>query len=242
YQTASCVGTITPVSHKQCMDLPFTDPNFLAGHFTPEQADYMFDWQTGKTIYKQVSGEASLNGNLFDMPTGAGAVGLAVGITARRDSIVDTPGAITLAGNAWGSTSSGITAGHEITSEAFGELLVPILKNRPLFKDLSFNGAARITNVKAVQAGTGISESNKGNWTYKLGGNWAVTNWLRFRGTYGTSFRAPALFEEFKANETSFFSARTIDPCVDIDLNLRAGNIDERVAANCKSQGFQGNY
>src|SRR4029079_10158514 len=76
----------------------------------------------------------------------------------------------------------------------------------------------------------------------KLGGNWAINNWLRFRGTYGTSFRAPALFEEFKSNETSFFSARTIDPCVNIDLNLAAGNIDNRIAENCKSQGFQGNY
>jgi len=242
YQSASCVGTITPVSHKQCMDLPFADPDFLAGHFTPEQADYMFDWQTGKTIYKQVSGEASITGSLFDMPTGAGPVGLALGVSARRDSIVDTPGAITLAGNGWGSSSAGITAGHEVTTEAFGEVQLPIFRGRPLFRDLSFNGAARITNVKAVQDGTGISESNKGNWTYKLGGNWAINNWLRFRGTYGTSFRAPALFEEFKSNETSFFSARTIDPCVNIDLNLAAGNIDNRIAENCKSQGFQGNY
>ena len=242
YQTASCVGTITPVSHKQCMDLPFGDPNFLAGHFTPAQADYMFDWETGKTIYKQISAEASATGNLFDMPTGAGAVGLALGVTARRDSIVDTPGPITLAGNVWGATTAGVSAGHELTTEAFGEAQVPIFKNRTLFQDLSLSGAARITNVKAVQAGTGVSESSNGNWTYKVGGNWAVTNWLRFRGTYGTSFRAPALFEEFKANETSFFSARTIDPCVNIDLNLKAGNIDQRIAENCRSQGFQGNY
>ena len=59
---------------------------------TPEQIDYMFDWDTGKTIYKQLSGEASITGNLFDMPTGAGAVGLALGVTVRRDLIVDTPG------------------------------------------------------------------------------------------------------------------------------------------------------
>jgi iron complex outermembrane receptor protein len=240
FQTASCVGTITPVSHKQCMDLPWTDPNFLAGHFTPEQAAYMFDWQTGKTIYKQLSAEASVTGHLFDLP--AGPVGVALGITGRRDSIVDTPGPITLAGNAWGSTSAGVTAGHEITSEAFGELQVPLVKDKPLFQDLSFSGAARITNVKAVQAGTGVSESNKGNWTYKLGGNWAVSSWLRFRGTYGTSFRAPALFEEFKSNETSFQSARTTDPCVNWAFNLKAGNIDQRIADNCASQGIAGNY
>jgi iron complex outermembrane receptor protein len=240
FQTASCVGTVTPVSHKQCIDLPWTDPNFLAGHFTPEQADYMFDWQTGKTIYKQISGEASLSGTLLQLP--AGPLGVALGATARRDSIVDTPGAITLAGNAWGATSAGVTAGHEITTEAFGEVQVPLLKDKPMFRDLSFSGAARLTNVKAVQAGTGVSESNKGNWTYKLGGNWAVSSWLRFRGTYGTSFRAPALFEEFKSNETSFFSARSIDPCVNWGLNLKAGNIDQRIADNCASQGIQNNY
>ncbi len=77
FQTASCVGTVLPVSHKQCIDLPWTDPNFLFGHFTPEQADFLFDWEQGKTIYKQVSGEASINGTLAQMP--AGPVGVALG-------------------------------------------------------------------------------------------------------------------------------------------------------------------
>jgi iron complex outermembrane receptor protein len=240
YQSASCVGQVTPVSHKQCVDLPFTDPNFLAGHFTPEQASYMFDWETGKTIYNQLSGEGSVTGNLFDLP--AGPVGVALGVTARRDSIVDTPGPITLAGNVWGGTGGGVTAGHEITSEAFGEISVPLFKDRPFFRDLSFNGAARVTNVKAVQAGTGKTESNNGNWTYKLGGNWAVNKWLRFRGTYGTSFRAPALFEEFKADETSFASARVADPCVNWAFNLGHGNINQTIANNCQAAGIPSNY
>ena len=240
FQTSSCVGTVTPVSGKQCIDLPWLDPNFLMGQFTPEQAAFLFDWQTGKTIYKQLSGEASMTGKLIDLP--AGPLGVAVGVTARRDEINDTPGAITLAGNAWGSTGSGITAGHAVTSEAFGEIQVPLIKDRPLFKDLSFNGAARITNVKATRASDGFTDKDKGNWTYKLGGNWAVNDWLRFRGTYGTSFRAPALFEEFKANETSFFSARTIDPCVNWAFNLAQGNISQRIADNCASQGIIPNY
>ena len=92
FQTASCVGTTLPFSGKQCIDLPWTDPNFLAGNFTPEQADFMFDWETGKTIYKQLTGEASLTGNLFDLP--AGPVGVALGVAARRDEIKDTPGDI----------------------------------------------------------------------------------------------------------------------------------------------------
>ncbi|HSR00008.1 MAG TPA: TonB-dependent receptor [Sphingomicrobium sp.] len=240
FQTSSCAGTVTPVSHKQCVDLPWLDPNFLFGKFTPAEANLLFSWETGKTIYKQLSGEASMTGNLFHLPYGP--VGLAIGLDARRDDINDTPGAITLAGNAWGASAAGITAGHEITTEAFGEIEVPLLKDVPFFRDLSFNGAARVTNVKAVRASDGFSDSDKANWTYKLGGNWAVTNWLRFRGTYGTSFRAPALFEEFKADETSFPSARTIDPCVNWQFNLDHHNIDQRIANNCAAQGIPPNY
>jgi iron complex outermembrane receptor protein len=231
FQTASCVGQTLPVSGKQCMDLPWLDPYFLFGQFTPEQADYLFDWETGKTIYKQLSGEASITGTLFDLP--AGPLGVALGVTARRDEIVDTPGAITLAANAWGSSSGGITAGHSVTTEAFGEVQIPLLKDKPFFRDLSFSGAARITNVKSVRASDGFTDEDKGNWTYKVGGNWAVSSWLRFRGTYGTSFRAPALFEQFKADETSFPSARAIDPCVNYGVNFANGNISQQVRDNC---------
>ena len=262
FQTSSCVGTTLPFSGKQCMDLPWTDPYFLAGQLTPEQADYMFDWETGKTIYKQVSGEASMTGNLFDLP--AGPVGVALGAAIRRDEIKDTPGEITFQpnpyydptipldsaickrvsvarpfypceqfhSNSWGNTASGITAGHVTTKEIFGEIQVPILKDVPMFKSLSLSGAARLTNVSSKQAKTGASDKDNGNWTYKIGANWAVNDWLRFRGTYGTSFRAPALFEQFKANETSFVSVRG-EPCAFVDLNLAQGNISQRVHDNC---------
>ena len=266
YQSASCVGTTLPFSGKQCMDLPFGDPFWLRGEMTPEQIDYMFDWDTGKTIYKQLSGEASATGNLFDMPTGAGAVGLALGVSIRRDSIVDTPGDIVYPGpnpfydpsipltdprctshggaypfypcepvhsNAWGVSSTGITAGHSLTKEAFGEIQIPVLKDKPLFKDLSFNGAARITNVTTTRASDGFSDKDTGNWTYKLGGNWAVNNWIRFRGTYGTSFRAPALFEQLKANESSFVSASRNDPCRRVNANLAQGNIGQLQHDRC---------
>ena len=50
--------------------------------------------------------------------------------------------------NAWGVSSTGITAGHSVTKEAFGEIQIPLLKDRPFFKDLSLSGAARLTNVE----------------------------------------------------------------------------------------------
>ena len=103
FQTASCVGTTPSRSGKQCMDVPWTDPNFLLGNVSPTLADYLFDWETGRTIYNQLSGEASLTGNLFNLP--AGPVGAAFGVTARRDSINNSPGEITQSGNAWGAST-----------------------------------------------------------------------------------------------------------------------------------------
>jgi iron complex outermembrane receptor protein len=240
FQTSSCVGTTLPRSGKACMDVPWTDPNFLLGQESPALADYLFDWETGKTIYTQLSGEASINGTLFDLP--AGPVGMALGVSLRRDSINDTPGDITRSGNAWGASTAGISAGHSLAKEAYGEIQIPLIRERPFFRDLSLNAAARLTSVTTTRTSDGFSDSDNGNWTYKLGGNWAVNNWLRFRGTYGTSFRSPALFEQVKSLETSFPSGRTIDPCVNWGFNLTQGNIDQRTADNCNSQGIPNNY
>jgi iron complex outermembrane receptor protein len=235
----TCVGTNLP-SGTPCMDVPWYDPFFLRGETSQALYDYMFEWEQGKTIYTQLNGEASISGSLFELP--GGPLGIALGVTARKDKINDTPGELTRSGGAWGTTTSGITAGQTITKEAFGELSIPLLKDRPFFDILSFSAAARVTNVEAKQAGTGVTDKDTGNWTYKLGANWAPTNWLRFRGTYGTSFRAPALFEQFLADETSSFPQRSVDPCIQTAVNQAIGAISARVAQNCTADGVGGNH
>ncbi|MEO8723828.1 MAG: TonB-dependent receptor [Sphingobium sp.] len=240
FQTSSCVGTVTPISKKQCIDLPWANPYFLRGELTQQQSDFLFSWEEGKTVYTQLTGEATVSGDLFKLP--AGPLGVALGITGRRDMINDVPGEITRAGNAWGASTSGITAGNSVTLEAFGELNVPILKDKPFFKELTLSGAGRVTNVKSTRASDGVSASDNGNFTYKIGGNWAVNDWLRFRASYGTSFRAPALFEQFLASETSFPTQRAIDPCIQVATNLALGNITQRIATNCAAAGIPNNY
>ncbi len=231
FQTSSCVGTVTPISGRQCVDVRWADPYFLAGELTPEEIAFLFDWEEGKTKYTQLTGEATVNGTLFELP--AGPLSLAAGANIREDRITDTPGEITLAGNVWGNTTSGITAGESLTTEAFGELSIPILADQSFFKELTLSAAGRVTNVKATRASDGVSDKDNGNFTYKLGLNWAVNDTLRFRGSYGTSFRAPALFEQFLADETSFPSQRSIDPCINWAANLAAGRVTQRVADNC---------
>jgi len=240
-RTGSCVGTTTPISNLPCVDVRWYDPYFLAGDINQAEQDFLFAWEEGKTRYTQKYVEAVVtNASLFQLP--GGSAGIALGATYREDKINDTPGAITLADNSWGNTGSGITAGKTQTTEAFGEITLPVLADLPFVQKLELSGAARITNVKATRASDGFSDSDKGNWTYKLGINWEVNDWLRLRGTYGTSFRAPALFEQFLADETSFLNQRAIDPCIQWATNLAQGSITQQFADNCAADGVAGNY
>ncbi len=227
-------GGLTPIRGVPCMDINYTDPRVLRGEFTPQEQAFLFGTDEGNTLYKQSTAELSFGGDLFQLP--AGPLKFALGGQWRRDSINDVPGEATLEGNIWGSTSSGITKGFERTTELFGEVEIPILRDIPGIKELTFNGAARLTNTYARRS-DGVHDSDKGNWTYKIAGNYSPSSWLRLRATYGTSFRSPALFEQFLANESGFLGQSSIDPCIRYGLKD-----DPQLAANCASQGIPDDY
>lgn len=99
-----------------------------------------------------------------------------------------------------------------------------------------------MTNVKAIRASDGESGDNKGNWTYRLGADWQVADFLRFRATYGTSFRAPALFELFLADQESAVEQRSLDPCIQWGLRLDSNEISQQFADNCAADGVPDNH
>jgi iron complex outermembrane receptor protein len=261
FKYGSCEGDVTAISGRSCIDINWVDPAFLAGELTQEQVDFLLGEETGKTKYKQDFIEGSIAGNLFDLP--AGPLGLAVGAVHRKDSINDRPGDITMAPNPFfdpslapddpectldsnepcsefvdnayaNPVSSGHTRGYQITQEVFGEVNIPVLKGSAL-GNLELSAAGRLTNVKAVRQPDGLTDKNNGNFTYKLMGNWQVTPWVRLRSTYGTSFRAPALFEQFLAGQVTGARQVNVDPCVRWQENLAEQLITARQAQNCQA-------
>ena len=236
-RTQSCVGTVTAVRGVPCIDINYTDPRVLAGNFTPQEAAFLFGVDKGNTLYLQDTAEFSFGGDAFKLPYGP--LRFALGGQYRHDLIDDVPGEFkdpNLMNNLWGSTSAGRTAGYETTKELFGEVEIPVLKNLPGVQDFTLNGAARVTNTYARRH-DGENELTKGNWTYKFAGNYSPTNWMRLRATYGTSFRSPALFEEFLADESGFVGQGS-DPCI----NYGSSDVSAEIKANCASQGIPGNY
>ncbi len=227
YRTGSCVGQVSPISNRPCVDIDWLNPAFLAGDIPQDVKDFLFAVETGTTEYTQWSVEGFISGEVMELP--AGSLAVATGFLYQEDKLIDTPGAITLSQNAWFASSAGITAGDDATTAVFGEVGVPLLADKPLVEYLEFTGSARYTDVKSYGSDT----------TYKVGLNWVMTDEFRVRSTFGTSFRTPALYELYLARQTSSpLSARNSDPCILWGENLADGNISERVANNCAADGI----
>ncbi|WP_161786520.1 TonB-dependent receptor domain-containing protein [Sphingopyxis sp. LC363] len=237
-RTRSCAGTVTAIRGVECIDIDFTDPRVLRGDFTAQERAFLTGRETGRTLFKQSSAEALLTGKLLTLP--AGPVGVAFGANIRRDEIDDTPGEATLAGNVANFTTSGITAGRTVSKELFGEVELPLLAGVPMIERLTLSAAARYTHVEATARGG--AQDSFSDTTWKVGADWAVTDWLRFRGTWGTSFRAPALFELFLQDQTGFLGQQDIDPCIQTAARLAAGAISQRIFDNCAADGIAPDY
>jgi outer membrane receptor protein involved in Fe transport len=230
FATGSCVGQVTAVRGVPCIDVPWLDPQFLAGNFSKDVTNFLFGQETGHTKYTQWTLEGYSTGKLFELP--AGTVNAAIGAQLQSDSINDTPGPITLAGNAWGTTTSGITKGSERTKAIFGEVAVPLLRNLPAVKNLELNASVRNTNVDTYGSDS----------TYKVGLAWQLVPSFKIRLNQGTSFRSPALYELYLANQTSFLNQSSIDPCIGWQAALAGGQIPQRVADNCAAAGLPADF
>jgi iron complex outermembrane receptor protein len=205
--------------------LPWTSARILNGDFNAAEQAFLFTKETGNTTYTQDLVELTVTGNLFTLP--AGPVGGAFGVAWRKDEINDTPGLNERSGNLWGSTSAGITAGDDTVREFFGELEVPVIKGLPGIESLDLQLSGRYTDYDSYGSDS----------TYKLGFNWQITPEWRVRGTKGTSFRAPALYELYLANQTSFLGQTAIDPCINYVASSSA-----TLAANCAAAGVPATY
>ncbi|KFZ28709.1 TonB-dependent receptor [Pseudidiomarina atlantica] len=230
FLTGSCEGMELSVRGIPCQDIPWLDPQFLAGNISQGMKDFLFGEETGNTIYKQETLEGLISGQAYDLP--AGPIGMALGMQWQSDEIVDTPGDVTLARNAWGSSAAGITRGKSTTKAFFGEFQLPILRDAAFAERLDVSLSGRWTDVSTYGSDT----------TFKASVNWLVGEGFRIRGSRGTSFRSPALYELFLNDQSSFIGQRSIDPCIRWGEGADDGSINPFVAANCEADGIPRDY
>lgn len=194
--------------------------DFIYGDLTAEEQAFLFAKDSGNTVYEQTTLTGYIRGELFDLP--AGPIGFALGGEYREFSIDDQPGFYSANNLQWGLSSSRPTVGEDTVSEFFGEIEIPVLKGAPLAEELTLNLSARAFEYDSA----GSSD------VYKAGLNWQINPLFRVRATQGTSYRAPALYELFLGDLTSFAGQVNIDPC-----NFSDGPpTNPNIAANCATQ------
>lgn len=201
------------------------DPAFLSGNYSQATYDLLTSIETGNTTYDQTLVSGVVTGDLFTLP--AGPVGLAVGAEFREFKINDVPSERSQNNELWGTSSALITKGKDKVTELYAEIDVPLLKGLPFIEDLNFNGSARTFDYDSYGSDS----------VWKAGLNWQIIPSLRVRGTKGTSYRAPALYELYLGNQTAFLSQLSIDPCDDW-----GNSSNENIRANCAAAGIPSNY
>ncbi|MES2442419.1 MAG: TonB-dependent receptor [Pseudomonadota bacterium] len=200
YTCASNVVGGAYIAGGNCVAADLFNPAALSGNLPPALFNYLYSDNVGNTTFDQLTAEVAIDGKLFELP--GGPVGFAVGALYRHDRIADVPSEAAQTGNLYNFSSSGITQGTDKVWEAYGEVTIPLLKETPFFQDLTLSGSARYTHYDSYGSDT----------TYHGGVTWSPVKFLRFRGNYGTSFRAPNLYEQFVADQSGFAPAGS-DPC-----------------------------
>jgi outer membrane receptor protein involved in Fe transport len=227
YAPSYVTGVVDAISQADvaaCVPLnPFGD-----GNSSQAVRDYItVDSQaTGKITQFVASGFVAGDlSSFFELP--GGPVAFSVGAEYRREKLLYDLDDLTQGGYAFYNAIPSFTGPAFEVKEAFAEISIPLLKDLPLFQELTLSGSARVSDYKGG-AGT--------VWTYGGEVTWRPIEDIRFRGSYNRAVRAPNLSELYSAQGQNF--ALINDPC---SANFIGTGSSTR-AANCAAAGAPPGY
>ncbi len=191
------------------------------GSITPEMLNFI-DLPTFAFVDTQyAAAQMIVSGDLgFASPWGVEPIGVAAGIEYRRyagssggDATSRIPGEVLGAGAA-----ALPVEGEYDTREVFGEIIAPLIEDRPFFHNLTVEAGVRYSDYS----------TSGGNWTWKVGGNYSPIRDIKFRGVYSKAVRAPNIGELFQPQVVAL-TARAIDPCQGslADIAARGANFQQ---------------
>jgi len=211
------INTTNPA--ERCIPYPLLSTALIGGTIENDFKNYTWRPVVGNTDYDENVYAVTFDGPLAMLP--AGRLQAAFGYEHRDAKIDDTPDPNSIAGNLYNLTSATPTRGKDSVDEVFTEIEIPLVANKKGAYELTANVSARYTDYDSYGSGD----------TYKAGLMYSPVNWFSVRITQGTSFRAPALFEQFQG-ATSGFLSQAGDPCNNYGVKVGP------VVANCASEGL----
>jgi iron complex outermembrane receptor protein len=217
-----------------CVPVNLFAPSVLTGAVgtfaTEAERAYLFDSRDFNTVYEQTLLSAYVTGDLFELP--AGPVGVVFGGEWREDKIDSQPDFVASNGLFWGFFADGGANGSKWIRELFGEIDLPLMAGETLVEELNVNISGRLTDEEFY--GT--------NGTFALKGGWRPVAPLLIKFSYGTSFRAPNLRENFLRSQSGFTTLT--DPCavptaafVNFQYQAALDTREPFILANCRREG-----
>jgi outer membrane receptor protein involved in Fe transport len=198
---------------------------FAAGAVTPAALRYITEGGAQDGYARQYVFDGKFIGALgkygIKSPLAEAGVDLAVGVEYRSQTISNQPDAAYITGDLLVTGAARSTLGTYHVAEAFSELRVPLLENRPFAKSLTVNLSDRYAQY-SPQGGANA---------YNFGAEWSPVDLIRLRGTLSRAVRAPNGHELFLTETLSQVAAA--DPCA----NNPATGVPTASAAACANSG-----
>ncbi|WP_397605499.1 TonB-dependent receptor domain-containing protein [Sphingorhabdus sp.] len=161
-----------------------------------------------KTSLAQVKG--TINGDAgVTSPFAEDPVAFAVGGEYRKYTARQGADALAKGGDLGGAGGATPTVeGGFNVYEAFGELVVPLVSDKPFFESLTLDGGLRYSSYSVDAPGNPSFNTT----TFKAGGTWEPVEGLAIRGNFARAVRAPNIGELFSPVNTTLTNLGT-DPC-----------------------------
>ena len=180
-----------------------------AGTISPAAAAFLSEDSTTVVTTTLAQARAVVAGDLgIASPGATESIGFALGAEFRdygarqqSDTLAKAAGELGGAGGA----APDINGGYSVY-EGYGELIVPLLADKPLFHSLTLEGGARYSHYMIDGGNTNDT------WTYKVGASWEPVADIKFRGNYSRAVRAPNIDELFSPLNVELTNLAT-DPC-----------------------------
>lgn len=183
------------------------------------------------TIVAQRVVEANVQGRLATLP--AGEARFAAGLGYREDEYEFIADNLLMGGDVIGMLAVQPLSGRTDVREAYGEVLVPLVRDLPFARSVDLGLGYRYSDYSSVG---GVS-------SYKAEADWRVTEGVRVRGSYQRAVRAPSIGELLSppsrsrpAFGTASLTSTNGDPC-DVQGSYRNGPDAAAVRALCLTQG-----
>lgn len=206
-------GSFTPGPSSGCLPLNL----FGHGAGAAEAIDWIFTDSLSSAKIKQHVVQAFISGDSQDwFELAAGPMGFAAGAEWREERSTSNPPIEDQLKLTFNNDLLPQGGGYDVM-EAFGEINIPLLKDRAFADWLSIDGALRLSDYSTTGSAT----------TWKTGLIWSPVPDVSFRATLAEATRAPNINELFDPGGQNF--ADILDPC---DINALDEGSSTR-AANC---------